>query len=53
MKSEKRFIQLLKKAKEEKKIAFFNVEKLIIENAVYRGPETKNFPLYGRIMESG
>ena len=34
-------------------MAFFNVEKLIIENAVYRGPETKNFPLYGRIMESG
>lgn len=42
---------VLKKAKEEKKAAFFNVEKLIIENEVYRGPETKTFPLYGRIME--
>lgn len=44
---------VLKRAKGEKKMAFFNVEKLIIENAVYRGPETKDFPLYGRIMESG
>lgn len=49
----KKLHPVLKKAKEQRKMAFFNVEKLIIENAVYRGPETKNFPLYGRIMESG
>ena len=49
----KKLLPVLKKAKEQRKMAFFNVEKLIIENAVYRGPETKNFPLYGRIMESG
>lgn len=41
---------VLKQAKEEKKTAFFNVEKLIIENNVYQGPETKDFPFYGRIM---
>ena len=44
---------VLKKARQEKKMAFFNVEKLIVEGAVYHGPETKKFPLYGRIMESG
>ena len=49
----KKLHPVLKKAKEQRKMAFFNVEKLIIENAVYRGPETKNFPLYGRIMERG
>ena len=48
----KALFPVLKKAKEEKKVAFFNVEKLIIENVVYRGPESKDFPLYGRIMES-
>jgi len=37
----------LKKAKRDDKTAFFNVEKLIIDKAVYRGPETKNFTLYG------
>lgn len=49
----KKLHPVLKKANEQRKMAFFNVEKLIIENAVYCGPETKNFPLYGRIMESG
>ena len=48
----KALFPVLKKAKEEKKAAFFNVEKLIIDNVVYRGPKTKDFPLYGRIMES-
>ena len=48
----KKLQPVLKKAKEEKKMAFFNVEKLIIGNEVYRGPETKDFPLYGRIMDS-
>ena len=37
----------------EKKIAFFNVEKLVIEGIVYHGPETKTFPHYGRIMDNG
>ena len=36
-------VTILKKAKKDKKKASFNVEKLIIENAVYRGPETKTF----------
>ena len=43
----------LKKARQEKKLAFFNVEKLIIDGRIYRGPETKRFPFYGRLMESG
>ena len=38
---------VLKKAKRDNKTAFFNVEKLIIDKAIYRGPETKNFTLYG------
>ena len=36
---------LLKKAKQDKKKAFFNNEKLVIDNAVYHGPESKKFPL--------
>ena len=43
---------MLKQAKRDHKTAFFNVEKLIIDKAVYRGPETKNFTLYGRIMDN-
>jgi len=48
----KKLYPVLKNAKKERKVAFFNVEKLIIENTVYHGPETKNFPLYGRIMDN-
>ena len=48
----KELYPVLKKAKKDQKVAFFNVERLIIDKAVYRGPETKNFPLYGRIMNS-
>lgn len=44
---------LLKKAKQDKKKAFFNIEKLVIDNVVYHGPESKKFPLYGRIMANG
>ena len=33
----------LKKARQEKKLAFFNVEKLIIDGKIYRGPETNGF----------
>ena len=43
----------LKQARKERKMAFFNVEKLVIEGIVYHGPETKTFPHYGRIMDSG
>ena len=43
----------LKKAKQDKKKAFFNIEKLVIDNVVYHGPESKKFPLYGRIMANG
>ena len=35
------------KIKRDHKAAFFNVEKLIIDKAVYRGLETKKFTLYG------
>ena len=37
----KELYPVLKQAKREHKTAFFNVEKLIIDKAVYRGPETK------------
>ena len=40
-----------KAAKREKKAAYINVEKLIIEVAVYHGGETLQFPFYGRLME--
>ena len=38
----------LKKAKQAKQSAYFNVDKLIINGQVYRGKETEN--LYGAIM---
>ena len=44
---------VLKRARSDQKTAFFNVEKLLINGAVYRGPETKRFPIYGRLMERG
>jgi len=43
----------LKQAREERKMAFFDVEKLVLEGSVYHGPETKTIPHYGRIMDSG
>ena len=45
--------QVFKKARQERKLAFFNVEKLIIDSKIYNGPETKRFPFYGQLMESG
>ena len=48
----KELYPVLKQAKRDHKTAFFNVEKLIIDKAVYRGPETKKFTLYGRIMDN-
>ena len=38
---------------EERKMAFFNVEKLVIDGIENHGPETKTFPHYDRIMDSG
>ena len=48
----KELYPVLKQAKRDHKTAFFNVEKLIIDKAVYRGPETRKFTLYGRIMDN-
>ena len=47
----KKLYPVLKTAKKEKS-AYFNVDKLIIDDQIYRGPETSNLPLYGRIMSS-
>ena len=41
---------VLKKAKQQKKRASFNVDRLIIDGQVYRGIETKNLPFYANIM---
>ena len=43
---------VLKKAKQGKQLAFFKVDKLIINGQVYRGVETKKLPYYGLIMNS-
>ena len=43
---------ILKAAKREKKAAYFNIEKLIIYGALYRGEETSQFSFYGRLMDN-
>jgi len=43
---------ILKAAKREKKAAYFNVEKLIIDGILYRGEETSQFSFYGRLMDN-
>lgn len=43
---------ILKASKRDKKEAYFKVEKLIIDGSLYRGPETANFPIYGRLMDT-
>lgn len=48
----KKLYPILKAAKRDKKAAYFNVEKLIIEGSLYRGPETQQFPFYGRLMDN-
>ena len=48
----KELYPVLKQAKRDHKRAFFNVEKLIIDKAGYRGPETKKIILFGRIMDN-
>ena len=47
----KKLYPILKAAKREKRAAYFNVEKLIIDGALYRGEETLQFPFYGRLMD--
>ena len=42
---------ILKAAKREKKAAYFNVEKLIINGVLYRVEETSRFSFYGRLMD--
>ena len=46
----RKLLPVLKAAKREKKKAFFKVDKLIIDNSIYRGEETKGLPFYGNIM---
>ena len=48
----KKLYPVLKAAKHEKKEAYFNVEKLLSNGSLYRGPETSLFPFYGRLMSS-
>ena len=43
---------ILKAAKHDKKAAYFNVEKLIINGALYHGEETSQFPFYGCLMDN-
>ena len=47
----KKLYPVLKAAKQEKRTAFFKVERLIIDGSLYRGPETIAFPLYGDLMD--
>lgn len=46
----KKLYLVLKTAKVQKKRAFFNVDKLIIEGQVYQGKETKDLPPNGKVM---
>ena len=48
----KKLYPVLKAAKREKKEAYFNVEKILINGSLYRGLETSLFPFYGRLMSS-
>ena len=46
----KELLPVLRKAKKQNKWAHFNVDRLIIDGQVYRGPETKELPFYANIM---
>ena len=48
----KDLLPVLKNAKKEKAKAEFNVDKLIINGQIYRGPETENLPFYARILSA-
>ena len=47
----KKMYPVLKAGKQEKRTAFFKLERLIIDGSLYRGPETIAFPLYGHLMD--
>ena len=47
----KKLYPVLKAAKQEKRTAFFKVERLIMDGSLYRIPETIAFPLYGHLMD--
>ena len=47
----KKLYPVLKAAKQEKRTAFFKVERLIIDGSLYLGPETIAFPLYRHLMD--
>ena len=44
----KELLSVLSKAKKENAQAAFNVDKLIINGQIYRGPETISLPFYAR-----
>ena len=48
----KALLLVLKKAKREKALASFNVDRLVINGQIYRGPETENFPFYAKVLSS-
>ena len=48
----KELLPVLRKAKKENAQAAFNVDKLIINGQIYRGPETKSLPFYARILNA-
>ena len=48
----KALMLVLKNAKIHKIPAAFNVDKLIVNGQIYRGPETEKFPFYAKILSS-
>ena len=42
-------LPLLRKAKKKKASASFNVDRLVINRQIYRGPETQIFPFYAKV----
>ena len=51
-KMRKELLPVLRKAKKENAQAAFNVDKLIINGQIYRGPETISLPYYARILNA-
>ena len=47
----KKLYSVLKAAKQEKRTAFFKVERLIIDGLLYHGPEAIAFLLYGHLTD--
>jgi len=48
----KALLPVLRKAKREKASALFNVDRLVINGQIYRGPETEKFPFYAKVLSS-